>query len=107
MAGEATYLRERLLGRFDLNLLLTFAVLYRESSVSKAARCLSVGQPAVSNSLAKLRSEFSDPLFVRGYRRMYPTPRATEIAQAVLPALELVQNTLITSGDSARRQRSP
>ncbi|MFK3799012.1 LysR family transcriptional regulator [Pseudomonas sp. NPDC088444] len=92
MDGDAVRLREGLLCELDLNLLLTFAVLFREGNVSRAARCLSVGQPAVSNALAKLRRHFNDPLFIRGYRTMHPTPRAIALANDILPALERLQH---------------
>lgn len=104
MAGEAVELREQLLCGLDLNLLLTFAVLYREVNVSKAARCLSVGQPAVSNSLGKLRRYFNDPLFTRGYRKMSPTPKAIQLARDILPALVLVQRTLLAIADADKER---
>jgi LysR family transcriptional activator of mexEF-oprN operon len=88
-------LKDGLLGEFDLNLLLTFALLYRECSVSRAARCLHVGQPAVSNALAKLRRYFDDPLFIRSYRRMLPTPKAVKLADAIFPVLQDVQKLLV------------
>lgn len=84
----------------DLNLLMTFAVIYREANVTNAARCLSVGQPAVSNSLAKLRRYFNDPLFTHGYRKMSPTPMAVKLAHGILPALERVQETLLAITDA-------
>lgn len=105
MSGEAGALREKLLCELDLNLLLTFAVLYREGSVTNTARCLSVGQPAVSNALAKLRRHFNDPLFTRGYRRMCPTPRAVQLAQDILPALDLVQKTLLAVTDADEKRQ--
>jgi DNA-binding transcriptional LysR family regulator len=105
MSDEAVGLREKLLSELDLNLLLMFAVLYREGNVSKTAKCLSVGQPAVSNALARLRRYFNDPLFTRGYRKMCPTPMAIKLAQDILPALELVQKTVlaITGAEDERK----
>jgi LysR family transcriptional activator of mexEF-oprN operon len=100
MAGEVVELKEKVLCELDLNLLLTFALIYREANVSRVARCLSVGQPAVSNSLAKLRRHFNDPLFVRSERKMCPTPRAVQIAEDILPALERVQKSLIETADA-------
>ncbi|MBU9845034.1 LysR family transcriptional regulator [Rahnella ecdela] len=50
---------------FDLNLLLTFEAIYLYNSVSDAANLLGKTPSAVSQSLTKLRSVFSDPLFVR------------------------------------------
>ncbi len=39
--------------KIDLNLLIAFAVLFREQSVSLAADKLHLGQPAVSGALAR------------------------------------------------------
>ena len=78
-------------GRFanvDCREMLVFVVVYHERGVSKAAKKLGLGQPAVSNTLAKLRVRFSDPLFLRpGFR---PTPKASQIA-VVMPMLVQVQ----------------
>lgn len=83
-----------MLGEFDPNLLLTFALLYRESSVSRARRGLQVGQPAVSNGLAKVRRYFDDALFIRRDRRMVPMPKAVRLAEMIVAALEDVQRLL-------------
>lgn len=104
MVSEVVGLREELLRRLDLNLLLTFAVIYREGSITKAADCLCIGQPAVSNALARLRRYFNDPLFTRGYRGMCPTVKAVEIAGAVFAALENVQQALMCAEVSGGTQ---
>ncbi|KFF49964.1 LysR family transcriptional regulator [Gammaproteobacteria bacterium MFB021] len=67
----------------DLNLLLTFHVLYTEGSVSAAAMRLGLSQPALSHKLARLRHDFGDALFVRAPRGLTPTPRAHELAPRV------------------------
>ena len=46
--------------RLDLNLLLAFESLIAERSVTRAAARMSVGQPAMSASLARLRAFFGD-----------------------------------------------
>ncbi|WP_025858332.1 LysR family transcriptional regulator [Pseudomonas sp. CHM02] len=53
------------LTQIDLNLLLVLFIIHESLSVSVAAKRLGVGQPAVSNSLKKLRCLFDDPLFLR------------------------------------------
>jgi DNA-binding transcriptional LysR family regulator len=63
----------------DLNSLFTLLVIYREQGVSKTAELMHVKQPAVSNTLAKLRSHFHDPLFVRHAQGVKPTAKATEL----------------------------
>ena len=104
MNSQPGALNDGLLGDFDLNLLLTFALLYRECSVSKAARCLHVGQPAVSNALAKLRLYFNDALFIRSYRRMVPTAKAKKLAEALFPALQDVQRLLVCASAACAQQ---
>ncbi|HWK37130.1 LysR family transcriptional regulator [Sphingomonas sp.] len=61
------------LNRFDLNLLRIFEAIYAEGGVSGASRKLSLSQPAVSHSLARLREAFDDPLFVRHGNAFVPT----------------------------------
>ena len=58
-------INERDFRGLDLNLLLVFTALLRERSVTRAAKRLLLGQPAMSASLARLRSFIGDDLFVR------------------------------------------
>ena len=51
------------LNRLDLNLLHVFDTIYREGSLTRAARALHLTQPAVSHSLTRLRHHFDDLLF--------------------------------------------
>ncbi|MDB5994674.1 MAG: LysR family transcriptional regulator, partial [Pseudomonas sp.] len=74
----------------DLNLLVVFEALIQERNVSRAAEKLSLGQPAVSGALVRLRKLFNDPLFERIGRRMVPTARALQAAQTLGPALDSV-----------------
>lgn len=78
----------------DLNLLVTFLVLYREKSVSVTADKLHLGQPAVSGALARLRMLFDDPLFIRSGQVMRPTARADYLATRLSPAFEHLQSVL-------------
>jgi DNA-binding transcriptional LysR family regulator len=71
------------LRRFDLNLLVAFDALMAERSVTAAARRLGIGQPAMSNALARLRVLFGDPLLTRTPSGMQPTGRALELATPV------------------------
>ncbi|VVE66237.1 LysR family transcriptional regulator [Pandoraea captiosa] len=72
----------------DLNLLVVFQHLYNARRVSRVAQTLGVTQPAVSNSLARLRKLFNDELFIRTSRGMLPTPMAIELAEPVAAALD-------------------
>ncbi|MGI4813100.1 MAG: LysR family transcriptional regulator [Janthinobacterium lividum] len=74
----------------DLNLLPFLVALDDERSVSRAAERLGVSQPRVSEALARLRTHFDDPLFVRTARGMQPTPRALALAPSAREALEKV-----------------
>ena len=48
------------LNRLDLNLLHVFDTIYREGSLTRAARALHLTQPAVSGAVAKLRTSGSN-----------------------------------------------
>lgn len=80
------------LHELDLNLLVVFNELLTERRVSKAADKLGVSQPAVSNSLAKLRRLFDDELFLRTPRGMEPTPYAEQLADSVGYALSMIHS---------------
>ncbi|TVP57803.1 MAG: LysR family transcriptional regulator [Halomonadaceae bacterium] len=80
--------------RIDLNLLQVFITIYREGSLTRASHVLHLTQPAVSHSLARLRSQFNDPLFMRQGNRMAPTPLARRLADSVIPGLSDIQTAL-------------
>ncbi|QGZ42087.1 DNA-binding transcriptional LysR family regulator [Pseudoduganella flava] len=88
------HISERDFRGVDLNLLVTFLVLMRERSVSKAAQKLFVGQPAASAALARLRELFDDQLLVRTPAGMVPTPRALALEAELAPLLERMQAAL-------------
>jgi DNA-binding transcriptional LysR family regulator len=87
------------IGELDFKMLSVFQALIEQRQVSAAADQLGVGQSNVSRSLAKLRSHFGDPLFVRTQRGMEPTPRATQISKSVDDMLRIYQNTLSGSAE--------
>jgi DNA-binding transcriptional LysR family regulator len=66
----------------------------RDGSVTGDATRLGLTQPAVSNSLARLRRMLDDALFVRTQTGMLPTPYAQGLAEPVRQALALVENAL-------------
>jgi DNA-binding transcriptional LysR family regulator len=84
---------EKKLSSIDLNLVVTFLVVLREKNVTRAAVCMNVGQPAVSGSLVRLRAHFKDPLFVRVKSGVRPTNTAITLAQRLLPAMNLIEET--------------
>lgn len=73
--------------RLDLNLLVVLDALIAERNVSRAAERLNLTQPAISNSLAKLRQHFQDDLLVKLGRHMVPTPLAESLREPVREAL--------------------
>ena len=96
------------LHEIDLNLLVVFNQLLIERRVSKVADNLGVSQPAVSNSLAKLRKLFGDELFLRTPKGMEPTPFADQLAESVSYALAMIHSGVNqrTSFDPATERRS-
>ena len=78
----------------DLNLLLVFAELVREKSVSKAAQNLGMSQPGMSNALSRLRTLLGDDLLLRTGRGMEPTPYAERLAGPLNEALRLIHGVV-------------
>lgn len=78
----------------DLNLLLVFAELVREKSVSKAALNLGMSQPGMSNALNRLRTLLGDELLLRTGRGMQPTPYAERLAGPLNEALSLIDSVV-------------
>jgi len=67
----------------NVNLLVALDVLLEERSITRAAQRLGVTQPALSNTLAKLRHLFEDPLLVRRGRGMVLTSLAEGLREPV------------------------
>ena len=87
----------------DARLLRTFEALMIERSVTRAATRLGVTQQGLSGQLARLRSLFEDPLFVRTGAGVGPTPRAEHLHPKVQDALEKLRILLVpASFDPAR-----
>jgi DNA-binding transcriptional LysR family regulator len=80
--------------RLDLNLVRAFVAIYEAKSVTKAADWLAVTQPALSHSLSRLRSTYSDQLFVRGQDGLIPTSRADQLFGQFNKALQAIEGTL-------------
>jgi DNA-binding transcriptional LysR family regulator len=82
------------LNRLDLNLLHVFDTIYREGSLTRAAKALHLTQPAISHSLARLRDHFNDPLFTRQGNQMVPTPLARRFLESMRPGLNQIQSAV-------------
>ncbi len=78
----------------DLNLLRVFDEVMKERSLTKAARNLSLTQPAVSNALRRLRETLGDDLLKRSGQGLEPTALALELWPAVRDALRSLQDSL-------------
>lgn len=87
-------MKQTQLSQFDLNLLKVFAAVYRERHFTRAGRSLLISQSAVSHSLARLRTLFGDPLFVRTPDGMQPTALAERLAEPIRRALQSVGDAL-------------
>ncbi len=79
----------------DLNLLRVFDEVMAERSLTRAARNLSLTQPAVSNALRRLRDTLGDELVRRSGQGMEPTPRALVLWPSVRDALRQLQESLV------------
>jgi len=79
------------LRQVDLNLLITFAAIAEEKSVTAAASRLLLSQPAVSRALQRARAMFQDDLLVRSPRGFELTLRGRKILEeleTLLPRME-------------------
>lgn len=77
--------------RLDTHALACLCALITEGHVSRAAQRMGMGQPAMSEMLARLREVFNDPLLVRTREGMVPTARALEAADKAWQALKLIE----------------
>lgn len=77
-----------LLSRLDLNLLVALDALLTERSVTRAAERLHLSQPALSASLARLRTHFNDPILARRGNTYELTPLALRLTEHTTTALD-------------------
>ncbi|HEX3163214.1 MAG TPA: LysR family transcriptional regulator, partial [Pseudolabrys sp.] len=89
---------------FDFNLLKVLDALIAERNVTRAGRRLRRSQPAVSNSLHRLRTLLGDELLVRGSSGLVLTRRAEALRDPLREAIALVDDCLFQeeSFDPAR-----
>ncbi|GAB3256799.1 LysR family transcriptional regulator [Chitinimonas naiadis] len=81
--------------RYDLNLLPVFVALMEERNVTRAAERLGITQPALSNSLTRLRGVLHDPLFIRERYGMQPTQKAEALAPVIAEALARLDEVIL------------
>lgn len=82
------------LRRMDLNLLTVFEAVYEERSQQKASERLFMSQPAISNSISRLRTLIDDRLFY-GNKHLQTTQKADELYPQVHQALSLIRTELL------------
>lgn len=78
---------QRDIAALDTRLLLAFDALMTARNVTQAAARLGLTQQGLSGQIARLRTLFGDPLFVRGGAGVAPTPRAEALQPLVRLAL--------------------
>ena len=78
----------------DLNLLRVFDVVMAERNLTRAAERLSLTQPAISNSLKRLRNAVGEDLLTRSAHGVVPTARAEALWPEVRSALGRLRGVL-------------
>lgn len=77
--------------------LRTFIEVYRQQSISGAARSLNLTQPAVSQHIAGLEAAIGRTLFDRQARGVEPTSAARELASDLGDKLDMAESALATA----------
>jgi DNA-binding transcriptional LysR family regulator len=75
------------LAALDMNLLVALDALLQEANVTRAARRVGVTQSAMSQTLARLRHQFDDPILVKVGRGLQLTPFGVRIRARLRDAL--------------------
>jgi DNA-binding transcriptional LysR family regulator len=100
------YMRLEKLRQVDLNLLIIFAVVAEEKSVTKASARLLLSQPAVSRALQRARSMFQDELVIRSSSGFELTLRGRKILDELEQVLPKVEGLVAPSVFDPKRERS-
>ncbi len=82
------------MSKLDLNLMVVLEAIYDRGNTSRAAESLYLSQSAVSHALARLRSIYNDPLFVRQGHSMLPTPTTERIIISVKRGLTQLRGSV-------------
>ena len=94
------------LRQVDLNLLIIFAVIAEEKSVTKASARLLLSQPAVSRALQRARSMFQDELAIRSSSGLELTLRGRKILQGLEQLLPKIEDLVVPSVFDPKKERS-
>src|SRR5882757_6165311 len=84
----------------DLNVrhLRVLSLMLRERNLTRVANTLNSSQPTISKILAKLRTHFRDPLFVRAGSAMQPTAKAMQLAEPIRSLLAVSDQLRASEG---------
>jgi DNA-binding transcriptional LysR family regulator len=94
------------LRQVDLNLLIIFAVIAEEKSVTKASARLLLSQPAVSRALQRARSMFQDELVIRSWSGFELTLRGRKILQELEQLLPKIEGLVVPSVFDPTKEQS-
>src|SRR5712672_3767664 len=94
------------LRQVDLNLLITFAAIAEDKSITAAASRLLLSQPAVSRALQRARVMFQVDLLVRSPQGFELTLRGRKILQELEGLLPKIENLVTPSVFDPRREKS-
>src|SRR6204780_379197 len=100
------HMRLEKLRQVDLNLLITFAAIAEEKSITAAASRLFLSQPAVSRALQRARTMFQDGLLVRSPRGFELTLRGRKILQELEGLLPRMENLVSPNLFDPMREKS-
>jgi DNA-binding transcriptional LysR family regulator len=94
------------LRQVDLNLLVTFAAIAEEKSITAAASRLFLSQPAVSRALQRARAMFQDDLLVRSPHGFELTMRGRKILDELEGLLPRMENLVAPAVFDPTREKS-
>src|SRR6202046_1917818 len=94
------------LRQVDLNLMITFAAIAEEKSITAAASRLFLSQPAVSRALERARAMFQDDLLGRSPQGFELTLRGRKILQELEGLLPKMENLVTPSLFDPMREKS-
>jgi DNA-binding transcriptional LysR family regulator len=94
------------LRQLDLNLLIIFAVIAEEKSVTRAASRLLLSQPAVSRGLQRARAALQDDLLVRSSSGFELTLRGRKILRELEELLPKVEGLVLPTVFDPKKERS-
>lgn len=81
------------LRKIDVNLLVVLEALLRHRNLTRAGNAVGMSQPAVSGALARLRTQFDDPLLIRNGKNFELTQKAQQLIPIVEQAMLEVNRT--------------